>query len=502
MRASRGRARGLRGLLALEPEVGATLVLGAWILGAVPIQIGAPYRLDDVGRFLRELEATAERLDARLLVVSESLAAFAEGTTTRLRIVSAGAVLGEEVGSSPKPAGAEGSVALVQLTSGTTGRPRGVVITHEALLLHMESMSRALVLSEEARTAVSWLPRLLFPLFNGFPVYLLSPLDFRTRPLGWLEALSELRAGITAAPPSAYAILLRLKERAAAAKLDLGQLECAMIGAEPISARLLRAFSQAYAPCHFRPEAFFPVYGLAEATVAVTFPELLAPMCVDVVSRRSLEEGCRAAPASDGDDSLEFVAVGTAIPSSEIRIVTADEHPLPERHVGEIQVRSTTLMRGYFEDEEATRATFTEDGWLRTGDLGYLAGGGLFVTGREKELIIKGGRNVTPHALEEIVSAIDGVRCGCVAAVGVRAPELETEEIWVVAETKRDIALHRELAHRIRAELKARGMPVDQIRLVPPGTLPKTTSGKLERVRLRRELESNRVAARSLWSAL
>jgi acyl-CoA synthetase (AMP-forming)/AMP-acid ligase II len=395
-------------------------------------------------------------------------------------------------------------VALIQLTSGSTGHPRGVVVGHDELLLHMESMSRALPVARDGMTGVSWLPLhhdmgliggLLFPLYNGFPVHLLSPVEFRARPFAWLEALSEFKAGITPGPPSAYSLAVRLAPRAVEAKLDFSALECAMIGAEPISARFIRTFSEAFAPCGFRPEAFFPVYGLAEATVAVTFPPLLAPTRIDAVSRSGLERGGRALPSSHTDDLVEWVGVGTAIPNSEIKIVDDDNRVLPERHVGEIFVRSKTLFRGYFDALDETRDAIV-DGWLRTGDLGYLFGDHLFVTGRRKDIIIKGGHNLSPTVIEELVSSVEGIRTGCVAAVGIYVSALETEEVWVVAETKLEAAAHRELSHRVRDALKLRGITVDQVRLVEPGTLPKTTSGKIQRTRVRDEVRSVRAAMR------
>jgi acyl-CoA synthetase (AMP-forming)/AMP-acid ligase II len=156
-------------------------------------------------------------------------------------------------------------------------------------------------------------------------------------------------------------------------------------------------------------------------------------------------------------------------------------------------VRSRTSFRGYVDEPEATREAF-EDGWLRTGDLGYVAGGHLFVTGRKKEVIIKGGHNLAPAVIEELVSTVDGIRAGCIAAVGVYVPSLETEEIWVVAETKLDASEHRSLSHRVRDHLKLHGIAVDQVRLVQPGTLPKTTSGKIQRTQIRLDFESERAA--------
>jgi acyl-CoA synthetase (AMP-forming)/AMP-acid ligase II len=476
-------------VLVLVPEVKAAVVtlFGLWALGAVPIQIGLPFRLPDIGRFLAELRTTASRLGARAIVVSRALSAFAQSEREDVRILCAEDLPMAPPGALPDPDDAPGP-ALIQLTSGSTGHPRGVALAHDRLMLHMECMSRALP-SHAQSVAVSWLPLhhdmgliggLLFPFYNGFVASMLAPQDFRARPLAWLEAMSSLKATICAAPPSAYAILLRLARRAKEAGLDLSPWECAMVGAEPISPSLLRSFAEAFQPVGFRAEAFFPVYGLAEATVAVSFPDLLAPSRFVAVDRAELERNGRAVAIAPGPAALELTCVGRPIPETVVRIVDERGETLPERHVGEILVKAPTLMTGYCDDPVAT-ADALQGGWLRTGDLGYLDKGGLFVTGRKKEIIIRGGHNVMPSVIEEIASEVEGVRSGCVVAVGVRSSEDETERVHVVAETKLEPAEHDALLERLQAALLARGIAVDRFLLVQPGILPKTTSGKLRR---------------------
>ncbi|UQA58978.1 AMP-binding protein [Polyangium aurulentum] len=486
-------------VLVLVPDVERAVasLFGLWALGAVPIQIGIPFRLPDIGRFLDQLRRTARRLGARALVVSRAFAAFA-GEREDVPVLVAEDLAISSGGALPDPEDAPGP-ALIQLTSGSTGHPRGVVLAHDRLMLHMACMSDALP-SHAASVAVSWLPLhhdmgliggLLFPFYNGFVASMLAPQDFRARPLAWLEAMSSLRATLCAAPPSAYAILLRLARRAADMGLDLGAWECAMVGAEPISPALLRRFSEAFRPVGFRAEAFFPVYGLAEATVAVTFPTLLAPTRFTVVDRAKLERTGVAEACPPGPGALELVCVGRPIPGTEVRIVGEDGEPLPERRVGEILVKAPTLMQGYSDDPEAT-AEAMRDGWLHTGDLGHLDEGGLFVTGRKKEIIIKGGHNLLPSVIEEIASGVEGVRSGCVVAVGVRSPEDETELVHVVAETKLEPAEHEALAERVRGALFAHGIAVDRVLLASPGALPKTTSGKPRRREVAAALEAGR----------
>jgi acyl-CoA synthetase (AMP-forming)/AMP-acid ligase II len=422
-------------------------------------------------------------------------------------VLAAGALLAAGAGKSDVWERVDPSAtALIQLTSGSTGHPRGVVLSHAAVLAHLRAISEALPSGDGARE-VTWLPLhhdmgliggLLYPLFNAFAVNVLSPIAFRSDPYLWLRTMSDVRATCTPAPPSAYAIATRLAPRAVAEGLDLSALRCAMVGAEPIAPQVLRAFADALAPCGLRPEAFFPVYGLAEATVAVTFPQPLGATTFDRVDRAALERDGVARPCDDGPDAIELVGVGRPLPGTELRIVRdghgapAGEREAGEREVGEILVRSPSLMDGYYGEPDASAAAIGEDGWLRTGDLGSLAGGELFVTGRVKDLIIKGGHNLLPAPIEEIAGAVDGVRAGCVVAVGVPSAQRATELVYVVAETKAADAEHAELARRVREALRVRGIAVDHVELVAPGSIPRTTSGKVRRREVARALAARR----------
>ncbi len=481
-------------LLIAEVDVAITTLFGLWAAGAVPIFVGLPYRLDDVASFVAELRRTAAGLEARTLVVSDAFAALAGDDSTPPRVLAAGGLHVESSGGHWDEVEPD-APALIQLTSGSTGHPRGVVLSHRAVLANLAAISAALPAGEDARE-VTWLPLhhdmglvggLLYPLFNGFPVNVLSPLDFRTDPFVWLQAMSDVKATCTPAPPSAYAIATRLARRAAEAQLDLGALRCAMVGAEPIAPQLLRDFAMAFEPCGFRPEAFFPVYGLAEATVAVTFPKPLAETHVDRVDRTILERDGRAVPTENGPDALELVGVGRPLPGTELRIVR-DGEQVGERQEGELFVRAPSLMDGYFGDPEATADAIDAGGWLRTGDLGYEAGGSLFVTGRVKDLIIKAGHNLMPAPIEEIAGGVDGIRAGCVVAVGVSSQARGTELVYVVAETKAAEDEHPQLSRSVREALRLRGIAVDRVVLVAPGAIPRTTSGKVRRREVARTL--------------
>lgn len=485
------RAAGVRPgdrVLFLVPETGNAIAcqFGAWVLGATPAHVGLPYRLSDPSRFVDELRQTAARLRVRAVVVDGSLARHATIGDDEVPLLTTDALLSCAVEDTDVPPRIE-APALLQLTSGSTGRARGILISHEKLLRHLRAISEALP-ADPRCIGVSWLPLyhdmgliggLLYPLFNGFVIHLLSPLHFRSQPMLWLRSLDAVRATHTVGPPSAYAIACRLATRAHEEKLDLSALTCAMIGAEPIAPRLLGRFTEAFAPCGFRRQAWFPVYGLAEATVAVSFPIPGSSPRIDRIARRKLEDAGRAEPADPGE--IELVSVGKPLPDTRVRIVDDRGAELPERHVGEVEISSPTLMDGYAEDLEATSATF-RDGWLMTGDLGYVAGGDLFITARKKELIIRGGKNFIPAVLEEIVSGVPGVRAGCVAAVGVKVPDRHTELIGILVETRLASNEWERLADEIRLALERNGIEADRVKVVASGELPKTSSGKIRRI--------------------
>jgi fatty-acyl-CoA synthase len=479
---------------AVRPAVAA--LFGLWAMGAVPIQIGLPFQPRDRQAFLDNLAETAGRLDAQFLLTTPT---YAAGTLAgRVRILTTDGILKPVTTSGVlDPDEVDGTAAFIQLTSGSTSQPRGVIVPHDRLMLHMRSMSESLP-SHARSIGVSWLPLhhdmgllggLLFPFFNGFPAHLISTADFQARPSLWLETMSRFGGTITAAPPSAYSICVQLAERLRNKSLDLSAWECAMVGAEPIPSSLFDRFVSAFAAAGFRRNAFFPVYGLAEATVAVSFPNLLEQPRLDHVSRAKLECESRAEPCADASAAVVFTGVGRPISGTKIRITGSAGNSLPERYVGEVHVSSGSLALGYYADEAATSTTF-HDGWVRSGDLGYMADGALFITGRQKEIIIKGGQNLIPSVLEEIAAAVPGVRSGTVAAVAIPSSVGGTELVCLAAETRCEPAEHPALAERIRKALAAWGVGVDRVFLLPPKCLPKTTSGKLRRLAIAQMLSS------------
>jgi fatty-acyl-CoA synthase len=339
---------------------------------------------------------------------------------------------------------------------------------------------------------VSWLPLyhdmgliglLMTPMLNGFELVLGAPQDFLAAPSRWLEWISEYRGTITAGPNFSYALAARALRRAGA--LDLSSWRLALNGAETVDPNAVEAFCAAAAPYGFDPRAAYPVFGMAEATLGVTFPAVGEGMTVDAVDRHALEHERRAVPPPSGADAGDAATVrrlamlGRPLPGFELRIVEPRTGAIrAEREVGELQVRSPSVTPGYYRNPEATAATFDGD-WLRTGDLAYLVDGQLVVCGRLKDMIIVGGRNVFPEDVERAAGAVSGVRAGNVIAFGSDRKR-GRESIVVVAETKgQDLhEVHDSVVTHVR---DAVGVPPVEVVLVRPGSLPKTSSGKLQR---------------------
>ncbi len=470
--------------------------LGILLEGAIPVPLYPPFRADRIEEYAQRQTAILQNAEARALVTFrevERLARLLQPKVGSLTVVATAEQLAEQgARRAPSSVAHADDIALIQYTSGSTGDPRGVVVTHRALLANLRAIGQGTAVRGDD-VVVCWLPLYhdmgligcwLFALCYGLPMVALSPLAFLRRPERWLWAFHRHRGTLSPAPNFAYELCVRKVSDAAIAGLDLSTWRVALNGAEPISAETLERFSARYAPHGFRPEAMMPVYGLAECTVALTFaPAGRAPR-VELVDRDVFQKTKRAKPASKDElNPLQFVSVGRALPDHEIRIVDDNDQPLTERMEGHVQFRGASAMQGYYRNPEATAAVRTADGWYRTGDLGFLAEGELYITGRVKDLIIKAGRNIYPQEVEELAAGVEGVRRGCVAAFAVAEPRSGTESLVLVAETRETDAgvrarISAEIMRRVNAT--ARVSP-DVVRLVPPQSIPKTPSGKLRR---------------------
>jgi len=401
----------------------------------------------------------------------------------------------------------EQDLAFIQFTSGTTAEPRGVSITHRVLMANIQALLEVMPL-DESDVSVSWLPpyhdmglvgHIFVPVCCGVHQYLVPPTVLLSRPARWLQLVTRTRATQTTAPNFAYSMCAHRISRSERASIDLGSLRWALNGAETVQAASMERFGRTFAPRGFSVQAFRPVYGLAEATLTATFSPH-GGIDVDWIDRERLSTAAEARPVprQRRGDAQPIVSVGRPIPGHELRVVDDDGRDRAPRQVGEIWFSGPSVMGGYFNNPQATQQVLRE-GWLATGDLGYLDEQGLLhVTGRKKDLIIKGGRNYLPQDFEQACLDLPGLRPGRVVAFGAANPRTGTEDIVLVAEV-RDPARTRDpvLRHRvIRTVGERTGQRPDRVELVEPGLLPKTTSGKLQRGRVKAAFEAG-VALRS-----
>src|SRR5262245_39508124 len=464
---------------------------GVLVAGAVPVPIYPPVRRDRIEEYARRQVGILDNAQARVLITfpeAERVAGFLRSQVASLHDGLTSARRGA-AGAARSPRADD--PALIQYTSGSTGSPKGVRLTHDNLLANIRAVGQALGIGPDD-AAVSWLPLYhdmgligswLGSLYFGIPVAILSPLAFLSRPARWLRALHAHRATVSAAPNFAFDLCAQKVTDAEIDGVDLGAWRLALNGSEAVSPETIERFARRFGPFGFRRETMCPVYGLAEASVALTVTRPGTGPRIDAIERDLFEHQGRAEPAASSDAApLRFVGCGRALPAHEVRIVDDSGAAVGERQQGRIQFRGPSVTAGYFRNPDATREALS-DGWMDSGDLGYRAEGDLFVTGRRKDLIIRGGRNLYPQEVEEIVGAIDGVRRGCVAAFGVRDAAIGTERLVVVAETRerdpaRRSALEALIADRV---VSALGVPADAVMLAEPGAVPKTSSGKIRR---------------------
>lgn len=493
---------------------------GILLAGAIPVPIYPPFRTDRIEEYAARQTGILNNAGVCLLLTFRAAERVARLLETRVRslktVVDADKLIDAADSAPPPPPGVppahlsgrrarkSDDIALLQYTSGSTGDPKGVVLTHANLLANMRAIGDAVQLGP-GDIAVSWLPLYhdmgligawLTLLYYGLPLVAIPPLAFLTRPERWLWAFHKHRGTVAAAPNFAYELCVRKIGEKDIEGLDLSSWRAALNGAEPVNPETLERFATRFARYGFRREAQLPVYGLAEASLAVTVPPLGRGPRVDRVDRETFTTHGRAVPAKTEDASaICFVSSGAPLAGHEVRIVDAEGNEVPDRTEGFLWFRGPSATSGYYCNPTATEKLFPtgqptngEFSWIDSGDRAYRADGEIYVTGRAKDIIIKGGRNLYPHEIEGLASRVEGIRKGCIVAFGIKDEASGTEKLVVAAEVRgRNDANHSEIAAAVTEQvMRGLGLPPDRVELLPAGSIPKTTSGKLRREETKR----------------
>jgi acyl-CoA synthetase (AMP-forming)/AMP-acid ligase II len=500
-----GLARGDRfGLIVVEPEDFVLTFLAGLRAGIVPVPLYPPLSLGNLDTYAARTAGILRAAGAKLLLASAQLQNVLWSLVARVPTMSRLVVVEELRRARPLHRGERAAwpevvpedVAFLQYTSGSTAEPKGVIVTHACLVANSAGiMGPGLETDPGCTIGVSWLPLyhdmgligfVIAPLLHAVSVVFIPTVRFLKRPSVWLETIHRHRGTISFAPPFAYGLAARRATEEQLSTWDLSCVSALGCGAEPIPPDTVRAFTELFSSrCKLPRHAVLSAYGMAEATLAISLKPLHEPLRTRLVDTTTFQETGLAVDVGPDQEAsapvLEHVSCGRPFPGHEVAILDEDGHPLPEDHEGEICVRGPSVTPGYFEDPATTARTF-RDGWLHTGDLGYLRDGEVYVTGRLKDLIIINGRNIHPQSLEWLVSELPGVRKGNVVAFS--RPGATSEEIVVALETREGDT--RALAEAVRARVReAMSVTVTDVVCLEPGSLPKTSSGKLQRRRAR-----------------
>ena len=471
---------------------------GVLLAGGVPVPLYPPARLTTIEDHMTRHVGILKSAGATIMITipeAKALAYLLRAQVESLRAVLMPSDLqGSGTGFAPVR-GKAGDIGFLQYTSGSTGNPKGVVLSHTNLLVNVQAMGKA-VSAGPGDVFVSWLPLYhdmgliggcFATMFLGFPVVLMSPLAFLSRPGSWMRAIHRHRGTISGGPNFSYELCLRRIPDEEMEGIDLSSWRFAFNGAEPVSPDTITAFSEKFARWGFRRNSLSPVYGLAECTVGVSFTTPGEPWRMDALDRGKFTQTGEAVPArSDDPAPLRVVGCGHVIEGHDLRVVDAAGLELADGQEGLLQFRGPSATSGYYRSPETTKKLFDGD-WLNTGDRAYLKEGMVYITGREKDIIIRGGRNISPYELEQAVGDLAGVRRGCVAVFGSRDASTGTERMVVLAEMRdADASRHSDLKRMINElAVSLTGAPADDIVLAPPATVPKTSSGKIRRTAAR-----------------
>lgn len=508
----------LRGLEAAQPVVimlptGADYFFtffGILMAGGIPVPIYPPARPSQLEEHMRRHVRILENCRAGILVTvheGKRAAQLLMSLTPGLKKIVTASELRVPTDKPHLPLVRADDIAFLQYTSGSTGNPKGVILTHANLLANIRAMGRAVKATPED-VFVSWLPLYhdmgligawLGSLYYATLFVVMSPLSFLAKPERWLRAIERHRGTLSASPNFGYEYALHRLKDVDLKGLDLSSWRGAFNGAEAVNPTTMEQFTTHFAPYGFDKRAMAPVYGLAESSVGLAFPPMQRGAIVDRIDRDTFMHDQKAIPTEKEEvPVLHFVSSGLPLPSHQIRVVDPAGNELPERREGRLEFRGPSATTGYYGDAEKTRQLFDGE-WLDSGDLAYIANGELYITGRIKDIIIRAGRNIYPDELEKAIGDIPGIRKGCVAIFGSADTKTATERLIVLAETRSE-----EPDEQTRLRLSVNelatdliGTPPDEVVLAPPGSVLKTSSGKIRRSASRQMYEKGEIGKKS-----
>jgi len=480
----------------------AVLFFACQYAGLIPVPLPISLTLGGRRAYVDQLRGLLQGARPALATAPEALLPFLRDATKDVSGLPTHST--EELAALPdgevelRPSGPD-EIAYLQFTSGSTRFPRGVVVNQRNVMANLRGITRTGLRIQEGDRAASWLAFyhdmglvgfLLGPVVSQVSVDYLRTRDFAVRPLSWLRLISQNRATIAFGSSIAFHLCTRRVKEEDLEALDLSCWRVAGVGAEMIRARTLHEFARALEPAGFDPGAFLPCYGLAEATLAATFSPTGAGVDSEVVDTDTLADGVADLAGPETRSVTEIVNCGVELPGHELKICDDSGEEVEERVVGRVLIRGASIMEGYFQEPEETAEVLDEDGWLDTGDLGFFTDDGLFVTGRMKDLIIINGRNIWPQDVEYVVEQIEGVRIGDASAFGVTSPQGEEVGVVVLQCRLSDRDARQRLIETVRRSVYEHHGLRCLVDLVPPGTLPHTSSGKLSRVEAKEDFLS------------
>jgi 1-acyl-sn-glycerol-3-phosphate acyltransferase len=490
---------------------------GILCCGGVPVPLYPPARPTQIEEHVRRHRKIISNSGAKLLVTvaeAKPVARLLMSQVPELRkIITTDTLYDEPAKEFALPHG-ENDVAFLQYTSGSTGDPKGVILTHANLLANIRAMGRVCQVTTRD-VFVSWLPLYhdmgligawFGSLCHGCRLVVMSPLSFLARPERWLRTIDRFGGTLSASPNFGYEICATRLDDDEITGLNLSSWRMALNGAEPVIADTLRRFQKRFQPYGFNPKALAPVYGLAESTVGLVFPEPGSGVRIDRVIRETFVGSGKAECALDREEAVqEFVCCGRPLPGHQVRIVDSRDRELPEREEGRLQFKGQSSTSGYFRNADETRKLFRGE-WLETGDLAYIAGGEVYITSRVKDIIFRGGRNIYPHELEEIIGNIPDIRKGCTAVFASSKDRSTTEKLVILTESRQTSSevlsgLRRQI---VDATIDLLGMAPDDVVIGPPGAVLKTSSGKIRRSACRQLYENGNIGQKksAVWLQL